>query len=232
MKATIKDISLIKSIVDKNLNNIFIEIPIQATEEGLKIMDTDTAGTSMAVIEIPKTYFETYEIEKNEYIKFNGSLFTNVLKRCSGEINLETSENQFIISSNGKKFKIPLFVKEGEDKKMPVIEGTSKLVTSATNLMEALRDVSVLGLDAIKISLEKDNSKLIAEDQLKAIESDIEGEIEGESANAKFGVTLLEKLLNPNFENVTIELKTDSPITLHYEKDEISMKFLLAPRVE
>lgn len=212
------------------------EIRMKADSEGLHMVFMDAANVAMIVFDYKKDALLHYEVPESTEICFNPRNLNTVLKRFTNEevmFTLEEDGAKLGLKGGKKSFSLPLLnIDEEDEKKLPDLEYKGTITVGSEDLFEAIQDVNVMS-DSSLFSFKDGKFVINDSDKQKAkIEVAHEGSIEGEQ-EAKFSVEYLMKLVTSKLsEKVGLSLKKEYPIRIEYSTDNMTMKMILAPRVD
>ncbi len=202
--------------------------------------DRTTLITSDGNLSMIKTMIQngsSFKIEEPGRILVPSILFTNIIRKCSGNIEIFSKGNILFINNGTDKYEINLY--DASD--YPGIDFTLqgiKLSINAKELREAAKNVlfaaSLSDVDIIFNGVNMDYSqnkiKLIATDSYRVAYEEIDVE---DSRNLNFNVSLFAKNLKefiPEFIDEEVEIHvSDYKMNLVYENTIIQSKLIDAP---
>ncbi len=215
------------------------EARLKITENGLSLTAIDPANVAMVNFRIPKSAFLEYEAEK-EVLGINLESLKKVLKRCKSKSVLVLKKNENLLEVEiqdriKRNFNLNLIEVEAEDKEMPDLEFSAKVEIDSVDFIDAVEDCSVVA-DSCSFVIKE--SKFIIEakgmNSSKAEFSSDEAKIEAEDCKAKYSLEYLQKFTKgaKNCDKVFLNFANDHPLKLDLKKENLSLSFILAPRVE
>lgn len=239
MRIKLEDPTLFAKSIDL-ISELVLEVKIKLTEFGLSIVAIDPANVSMIALKIPKTVFTEFE-HAEEALGVELENFKKILKRCktTSALILEKNENMLninIVDKTKKSFSINLIEIDGEDKEFPAhLQFSTIAKVNATELTESIEDMTVVADSCLFIA---NQNKFIIEakevNSAKTEFSEAGAKVEGEDAQARYGIDYLQKFLKAakHFDKTTLNFASDHPLRVDFESGQIVLSFLLAPRME
>ncbi|MEM4648004.1 MAG: hypothetical protein QXO12_01685 [Candidatus Pacearchaeota archaeon] len=221
------------------ISQLVSEVNLQFDKNGLKIMALDPASVAMVILEMPKSSFLDYKVEK-EMIAINLDDLKQVLKRLEKAENIvmEREDNVFkIYSKDGirRRFNLALINIEEEERPSLNLTFSSFIEMSSELFKDAIEDCSIIA-DACTFITDDEVFKINAIGTLNKSEIEFgsdEAKIKGKD-KAKYSIEYLEKFIKASkiFDKVKISFKTDHPCQLDFfnEDSDIKLSFILAPR--
>ncbi|MEM1577841.1 MAG: hypothetical protein QXQ30_02500 [Candidatus Pacearchaeota archaeon] len=221
------------------ISQLVSEVNLQFDKNGLKIMALDPASVAMVILEMPKSSFLDYKVEK-EMIAINLDDLKQVLKRLEKAENIvmEREDNVFkIYSKDGirRRFNLALINIEEEERPSLNLTFSSFVEMSSELFKDAIEDCSIIA-DACSFITDDEVFKINATGTLNKSEIEFgsdEAKIKGKD-KAKYSIEYLEKFIKASkiFDKVKINFKTDHPCQLDFfnEDSDIKLSFILAPR--
>ncbi|UCD03355.1 MAG: proliferating cell nuclear antigen (pcna) [Candidatus Aenigmatarchaeota archaeon] len=234
-----KSIPIISEIIDEGIFKI--------TQNGLSLLCPDRTMVAVVDLNIPSSAFDEFSVEGIQEIGLNMSSLVDVIKRIksSDKVIIQSGkENRVLISleGNGKRrFRLALL--DIKTEKPPIdqlkfqgnIELKSELLEDAIADAEIIADSLVMQAspEMFRISTRGDTSS--AELELKKGEEGLLAMTATGALRARYPLEYLKKMIKAAklAEKTTLEFGSDYPMRLSFiDTDKISLKFILAPRVE
>ena len=222
------------------ISELVLEVRIKVNDLGLSIVAIDPANVAMVSFNIPKKSFSIFETGE-EVLGVNLDDFKRILKRCGSRSSLvlEKKENNLEIRIEdriNRKFTLNLIEIEAEDKDMPSgFEFSSVVELNSSDFADSIEDCAVIS-DACSFIVE--NGKFIIEaKELNSSRSEFssdEANIQAEDCHARYSLEYLQKFIKGSklFEKTTLSFASNHPLKVSLENENLSLGFLLAPRVE
>ncbi len=223
------------------------EAAFRIDEEAMTFRAMDPSRVVMMDLELPAFVFSKYDVRGSEIIGLNMKKFLKVLKLAKSKDTLilrKSSNNILEVILDGEevlKFKLPLIDAEEFDVEMPELPFTVEAVLLGVGFKKAVKAAALVS-DSVKFI--GTQGKLI----LKAVGDDTEVEtvltLEDEvllditiekDAKTAYGLNYLEDIAKKLSDGQELFLKfgKNIPLLLRYHvRDEGSITFLIAPRVE
>ena len=235
-----KSIPIISEIIDEGV--------FKVTQNGLSLLCPDRTMVAVVDLNIPSSAFDEFSVEGTQEMGLNMASLVDVIKRIKStdkviiQSGKETNRILINLEGNGKrKFKLALL--DIKTEKPPIdqlkfqgtIEMKSDLLEDAIADAEIIADSLVMQAspDVFKISTRGDTSS--TELELKKGEEGLLNMTATGSLRARYPLEYLKKMIKAAklSDKTTLEFGTDYPMRLGFsDVDKISLKFILAPRVE
>lgn len=236
----------------KSLKNIFDAVvtlieegPVEINENGLFLRAIDPSQIAMVTLNIPKTAFSEYEIEKKTLIGVNFINLVKILGRAkSGEkVTLGSEDSALVIMFEGGKrkrtFKVPLLDAKDLITKEVKVDPEAEVLLPAGEFKESLKDAELISTyltfevnkDRLIMNVRGDGGKLKVEFE-KGSDTDIK--MYNEKARASFSLEYLENIVKacPDNNQIKFYIRTDMPLKIEYNVDNADLSYFLAPRRE
>ena len=221
------------------LSELVTEVRIKVNEFGMSITAMDPANVAMAGFKLPRNYFSQFETD-DEILGINLDNLKQILKRCSSGsfLILEKKGNLLSIQIQDRikrNFTLNLIEIEGEDKKMPDLEFSSRVELNSIDLIASIEDCGVVS-DACSFIIEE--GKFIIEAKgLNSARSEFSGDeakIEAENCKARYSLEYLQKFMKGAklCEKAILQFANDHPLKMKFKTEHMELSFILAPRVE
>jgi proliferating cell nuclear antigen len=232
-----KIFSDIISIISELVN----EVKIKVNKEGMSIVAIDPANVAMVLFKLPASAFSQLEVEE-ENLGVNLESFKAVLRRASygSSLILKTEDNILkieIIDKVKREFNLTLIDLDKKDKPIPSLEFTTKVEMSSFDFIEAIEDCSIVA-DSCGFEASQNMFSISAKGSLNSARltySSDEAYIESPNlAKSKYSLEYLQKMVKAGkvFEKIIINFSNDYPLRLDFVSPNLSLGFILAPRVE
>jgi len=222
------------------ISDLVLEVRIKFNELGISIVAIDPANVAMVGFNVPRKSFAIYETGE-EVLGVNLEDLKKILKRCGtrSSLILEKKENNLEIRIEDRirrTFNLNLIEVESEDKEMPKgFEFSSRVELNSQDLIDSIEDCAVIS-DACSFIIE--NGKFIIEaKELNSARSEFssdEANIQAEDCHARYSLEYLQKFVKGSklFEKTTLNFSSNHPLKMNLEDENISLSFILAPRME
>lgn len=240
MLVKLSDSSLLSKAVDL-ISELVTEVRVKVNEFGLSITAMDPANVSLVFFRLPRSAFTVYE-SSSEVLGVNLDNLKKVLRRCGAKSTLvieKKDENvlYFTIEDRIRRnFSMSLIDVESEDKSMPNLEYSSRVILNSADFIASIEDCAVI---ADACSLMVHDGKFIIEtksnlDSARSEFSSDEAEIQAENCKARYSLEYLQKFIKGSklSEKTTLNFGSDHPLRMDIKSDHMELSFLLAPRVE
>ena len=237
----------LKSAID-SVVSLVEEGVFEITQEGMSLKAMDPSQISMISFKMPKSVFQTYEIDQSIALGLDISQFSNVLSRGKkGEkAELEVEEGRLVIQfsseKNKKTFKIPLLEIGSNMQREPKIEYTNYVKMNADSFKESLKDAKLIS-SHVRLAITPDHfivdvkgdSGHLNDEFHKDSEDVIEIKTSSkDGARATFPLQYLEDIVKAASASTElgIYLETDKPLKITYDINGATIVYYLAPRIE
>ncbi len=246
MELILESPSILKKSMDI-ISEIVLEGTLVVKKDYIELVALNSNNVVMVIFRLLSTNFEKYDVENEEqHITINFEHFNDILRRCNDreKLKITLTENSLKIitlGNNPKEFELSLidFVDENLQK-IPDLKFPVKIITKATNLSEAINDLSFIeeGVDFIV-----ENKKFIIEGKTPTRKGKIEfkedidiiTEDENQTYKSKYTINYLKKFIKGDkiVNNVELSFNNDYPLKVEYKIiDKLLLGFILAPRGE
>lgn len=223
------------------ISELVNEVKIKINKEGLSITAIDPANVAMVNFKLPSNAFSQLEVEE-ENLGVNLESFKAVLRRCSfgSSLLMKTEENYLKIEIDDKvkrEFTLALIDLDRKDKPIPLLEFSSRIEISSSELLEAIEDCSIVA-DSCSFEAEPEKFSIYAKGTLNSAKlSYTSDEVHIESPSkqkSKYSLEYLQKMIKAAkiTEKTIINFSGDYPLKLDFKTPNIELSFILAPRVE
>lgn len=243
MKIVITDSRIFKESITI-ISEIVTEARFLFKKDGVELVSTDPGNISMVEFSAPSTFFDLYELEKDEEeVCFDVSRLKEIFRRIknNNSLTLQTESNKLKIIIEGasvKTFSLPLLTLESGNKKVPSLTYDFSIKMPSNLLTESLEDISLMGdVIVFEVNEEKINFKTpesaMSSGNIEFNQNDlikIQGDVQ-EKSESYFSIEYLKKMVGASkiSPNVEIKFKDSYPLTLLYNQD-VNLRFILAPR--
>lgn len=223
------------------ISELVLEVRLRVNKEGVSILAIDPANVAMVLFKLPSNAFSEFEVESEEVLGVSLENLKAVLRRIKPGsvlvITREENELKLLIKDKiTKEFNLALIDVEGEEKKMPSLEFTSKIEMSGNDFAEAIEDSGVVA-DSCSFISEPDKFIIKAKGSLNSFRSEFSPDqlnIQAQTATSKYSLEYLQKIIKATkiTDKVIINFSDDYPLKLDFITPFIELSFVLAPRVE
>jgi DNA polymerase III sliding clamp (beta) subunit (PCNA family) len=220
------------------ITGLISEANIVFGPEGISIIAMDAANVAMVTANINKSSFTEYKACEGAVYGVNLLNLKAMLKRGGKSSSLKLAFNDHVnINMTAKdrriSYELPLLA-DLEDKKpeLPKMDFKAGISIKTADFSEAVSDAEIIS-DSLSL-LFNDNKasfEAIGEKSNKVV-IDLPGKSVGENCKSKYSMEYLKKIIPKGFEKVKLETSKDYPLMATYEEKDMSIKFLIAPRVE
>lgn len=239
MLVKLEDPSLLSKAVDL-ISELVTEVRIKINEFGLSITAMDPANVSMVNFKLPKSAFSKFETGP-ETLGINLDNLKKVLRRCGVKSSLvmEKQENVLSIQIDDRvkrNFTLSLIEIDSEDKQMPNLEYSSKVVVNSTDFIASIEDCAVVA-DACSFIIRENRFIIEAKGNTDSAMSEFssdEAEINAENCKSRYSLEYLQKFIKGSklAEKTILNFASDHPLRMEIRTDKMELAFILAPRVE
>lgn len=253
MKLTLADAKYLKDSISI-ISDLVTEGRFKISSNGMELVAMDPANVAMVIFKLLSSTFTEYQVDKEVQMAMNLSNLKQVLRRAkqSDTLTLQLdSDNKLKVILKGhttRTFSLPIIELEEKDQKVPSLEFSITINTSAGFLSDAIDDVDIVAESvsfiaddkSFTIEAEGDLSKAKIEAkqsddlQIERKISDKERKI-SDKVKAKYSIEYLKKMVGGSkiSNKVAIHFNMNYPLKLDYlELDKVMLSFILAPRVE
>ena len=240
-------IPIIAEIIDEGIFKI--------NQNGLSLLSPDRTMVSVVDFNIPSTAFEEFKVEGEVELGMNLASLVDVIKRIKGSdkvIIQSGKENRVNINIEGngrRRFELSLLDIKTEKPPIDQLKFTGKIEMKSEILEEGIADAEIVAAMVLiqmaysvvlqaspgifKMSTKGDISSV--ELEMKKGEPGLESiEAEG-NIRARYPLEYLKKMIKAAklSKKTILEFGSDYPMRLGFiDVDKVSLKFVLAPRVE
>lgn len=240
-KAVIADAKAWKNSIEA-VAALIEEGTLQIDEKGIKLRAMDLSQIALVDLELPKSVFEQYEVEKPVNVGVDFTELSKIIKRSKPEDRIELSmDTRFKMVFKGettRTFSLAIIESSSTPPKEPKIEYTSEAKIIGNMLKEAFKDAELvsnhvslkISADGFNIKADGDSGSVdikLEKDKLMSISAKQE-------SKATFALDQLNNLLKAADAQsiVSIKLRTDAPIKIEYAIGDGRVIYYLAPRIE
>ncbi len=221
------------------ISDLVTEVRIKINEFGLSITAIDPANVAMVSFKLPKSAFSKFEAG-NEVLGVNLENLKSILRRVGNKsiLTLENRENLLYIGIQdriARNFTLSLIELESDDKEIPMLEYSSKILVNSVDLIASIEDCAVVS-DACSFIV-KEGKFVIEARGLNSARSQFSGDeaqIEAEECRSRYSLEYLQKFMKAAklTEKTMLKFANDHPLRIDNKSDHMEITFILAPRVE
>ena len=221
------------------ISELVTEVRIKFSEFGLTIVAIDPANVAMVGFRVPKTAFSQFEAG-DEVLGINLDNLKQIMKRCGSHstLVLEKKENLLNIQIHDRikrNFTLNLIEIESEEKEIPELEYSSKVLINSLDLVNSIEDCAIVS-DACSFII-KEEKFIIEAKGLNSARSEFsadEAKIEAENCKSRYSLEYLQKFMKGAklSEKTLLQFANDHPLRLDFKGEHMDLCFILAPRVE
>ncbi|MCD6495669.1 MAG: proliferating cell nuclear antigen (pcna) [Candidatus Aenigmarchaeota archaeon] len=233
-----KSIPIIADIIDEGV--------FQINQNGMSLLCPDRTMVAVVDMTIPSSAFDEFTADGTHNIGVNMSSFVDVIKRIkpNDKVTLQSKDNRVLITLEGRgkrKFMLSLLDIQNEKPPIDQLKFAGSVQLNSEILEDSIADADIISdslviqaaPDIFRISTKGDTSS--AELELKKGDEGLISMEAADSIRARYPLEYLKKMIKASkiTDKVTIEFGNDYPMRLGFtDTDKISMRFILAPRVE
>lgn len=251
MKISVSDPVLLRDLLGA-IGVIVDEPTFKVTDVGLRVKSMDPSRVAMVDCEIPKEFFDVYEIGKAEGFCLSSTNLLKLLKRADKETKQATLESvvsktqQIALDMTGDKYRRRFVLglldyDHNQDAPTPKVSWDAHATLTAESFVEAIADVSLasnyttITLEPSRVLFSGKGDYLSADAELvKGNDAMLALEC-GEKQVSSFPLSYLTdiaKAAQKISELVTVYVLNDMPVKLDYKLTTGSLAYYLAPRIE
>lgn len=221
------------------ISDLVSEVKFKVNEFGMSLTAIDPANVAMVGFKIPKSAFSQFEAGE-ETLGINLDDLKRILKRCGNgsSLVLEKKENMLNIQIHDRilrNFTLSLIDLDSEDKEMPSLEFNSKVEMNSVDLIDAVEDCAVVA-DACSFIVQEGRFIIEAKslNSARAEFSGDEANILAENSKSRYSLEYLQKFIKGAklCEKTILNFANDHPLRIDFKMNNMSLSFILAPRVE
>lgn len=223
------------------ISELITEVKAKVSKDGLSITAFDPANVALVSLDIPASAFSQLEVDKEEVLGLNLDDLKQILRRASAGSSLiikKEEENLLHIEIKNKvqrNFSLALIANEEEEKRRQKLDFSSKIEMNSGDFVEAIEDASIVS-DACSFVTKKGSFVIESKGALKRAKAEFtenDAVINSDNAKAKYSLEYLMKFIKGSriSDKVALNFSSDYPLQVDFKGD-ISLSFVLAPRVE
>ncbi len=232
-------IPIIAEIIDEGIFKI--------NQNGLSLLSPDRTMVSVVDFNIPSTAFEEFKVEGEVELGMNLASLVDVIKRIKGsdKVIIQSGKENRVninIEGNGKRrFELSLLDIKTEKPPIDQLKFTGKIEMQSGILEEGIADAEIVA-DSVVLQASPGLFRMSAKGDISSAELEMKkGEpgldsIEAEgNVRARYPLEYLKKMIKAAklSKKTILEFGADYPMRLSFvDVDKVSLKFILAPRVE
>ncbi len=250
MKATVAEAKTFKAILDA-IAEMVEETSFKATPEGIRLRNMDTSRSAMITVDLPKEFFESYEVEEEEIIGLQLTDLRKLLQRAgASKLHLDTTKKdgrmQVKLEATGRgtrSFGVPLIRVVGEDLPDPKVPFKAKVKLIASLLDDAIKDCAIVG-DTVAFTANKEDFNVTAngdDGEIKVEFSEATNSLlsielkDGMSQRTTYTISFLQSMMKAADASDIVELQYGQALPVRMDFDlptKGSISYFLAPRIE
>lgn len=232
-------VPIIAEIIDEGVFKI--------NQNGLSLLSPDRTMVSVVDFNIPSSAFEEFKTEKEEELGMNLASLVDVIKRIRGSdkvIIQSGKENRVNITIDGKgkrRFELALLDIKAEKPPIDQLKFSGKVELRSDVLEEGIADADIVA-DSVVLQASPEIFRMSTKGDISSAELELkkgdEGMVKADvdgNLRARYPLEYLKKMIKAAklSRNAVLEFGTDYPMRLGFiDMDKISLRFILAPRVE
>jgi proliferating cell nuclear antigen len=234
-----KSIPIISEIIDEGL--------FKVTQNGLSLLCPDRTMVAVVDFNIPSSAFDEFSVEGVQEMGLNMASLVDVIKRikATDKVIIQSGKDNRVsinLEGNGKrKFRLALLDVKTEKPPIDQLKFQATVEMKSDILEDAIADAEIIADSLVmqafpelfRITTKGDTSS--TELELKKGEEGLINMTATGALRARYPLEYLKKMIKAAklSQNATLEFGTDYPMRLGFsDVDKISLKFILAPRVE
>lgn len=224
----------------KLIGGLVNEVQINITQEALIIRATDVANVCMALLDLEKSFFKEFDVEKP--IKFGADIgeLNRVLGRFDMGIECDVTELLTIKGETSTKevktFSLSTIDITEKQQKRPELEYSGEIIMKSEYFSNTVEDVAVVTNDVVSFLVENKKFSIKAGGKKSDANIDfgnnVRVELPSEDIEARYSIEYLSKISAKITEDIHIKIKKDVPLSVDYKGTDFILTFILAPRVE
>jgi proliferating cell nuclear antigen len=234
-----KSIPIIAEIIDEGVFRI--------NQNGLSLLSPDRTMVAVVDFSIPSAAFDEFSVEGVQEVGVNMSSLVDVIKRIKSNdkvIIQSGKDNRVLINLEGsgkRKFKLALLDIKTEKPPIDQLKFTGRVELKSELLEDAIADAEIVA-DSLVMQASPELFRITTKGDTSSTELELRKGEEGlvnmqasDSLRARYPLEYLKKMIKAAkiSDKVMLEFGTDYPMRLGFTAvDRISLKFILAPRVE
>ncbi len=245
-KMVLSDTDLIKNSIPI-IAEIIDEGVFKINQNGLSLLSPDRTMVSVVDFNVPSAAFEEFKVEGEEELGVNLSSLVDVIKRIksSDKVVIQSGKENRInitIEGNGKrKFELSLLEIKTEKPPIDQLKFSGRVELKSGVLEEGIADAEIVA-DSVVLQASPGLFRMSTKGDISSAELELkkgeDGMVSIEADNnirARYPLEYLKKMIKAAklSKNVMLEFGTDYPMRLGFrDVDKVSLRFILAPRVE
>ena len=251
MKLTLTDTSNFRDAISI-MSDLVTEARFTISKSGIDSVAIDPANAAMVVLKIFPTLFAECDVKDTVKVSINLANLKQILKRTKADdiltIEMEENKLKLTLSSSSKRvFHLPLLDFDDKEQKIPNLSFRARVDMPSDQFVDIINDVDIVG-ESVVFTTEKNRFLVSSEgDQRKAkieIPSSDSVKIitEKEKIKNKYSIEYLKKMTSGSKVSKRVSImmnerddptQKDYPVEIGFnEIDKVSLKFILAPRVD
>jgi proliferating cell nuclear antigen len=205
-------------------------------EKGVSFKAIDPSQVVLVDYFVDKKVFDKYDIEPN-YVGVDIVEFNKIIQRINNNDKLSMdvldAEMKIVFESDLKRnFRLPLIDVSEEEAKIPQIEYETKIEIKAASLKEMLKDAALFG-SSVVVRVKDKGFFIEARGSQGTMDSESGkmAKVNGkDDVTAKFSLNFFQNIVKEanNDKDITIELRSDSPMKVSFSIGESNIVFYLA----
>lgn len=229
----------------KEFKNIIItselilnEIKFEADSEGLRFCGLDGSHVSYFNVEFGEDYFISYSLTEPETIIIDTAELLKIIKRIKNTDSVTLTIDNFYLTitayngRNEKLFKVNAVDMEYNTPPMPNVPFSVETVVDFADLRDSVGDVKLYS-DLIELNTNDKRLTINTNGVIGEYVSNLVVDNQLDDVSSKFSVGYIEKFfkLNGVSDDVIFRLGDDMPMMMSIRKDDLSIDYLIAPRI-
>lgn len=242
MKLTLAETRLLKESV-AIISELVAEVQFEVKKDALEVVAMDPANVAMVNFKLLSSAFIEYKGD-GEKISVSLSELKGVFRRIkpADTLTLEEKDDKLLVTLKGaskREFSLPLIDLDDREQKVPDLSFNATVKTQSSIFTDAIEDVDIVG-ESVLLETGSENLLISSVSDLKKASVEVVPDDEttisaSEQSKAKYSVEYLKKMIPAGkfCDDVTIKFSNNYPLEVEYAiVDKLSLKFILAPRVD
>jgi len=229
MKVKIKDgLNQFKMImtIAKNMGN---ETNLIFNNDGLTLYVNNQNVSILKGVFAPE-FFEEYDITEDvKYGVFVSNIF-NPAKKMTGEITIQEEKGQLFIKDDKINYNLPIIDDVDTLERIPEIDYNYNVDFSLSSLCDGLSTMGLIDSDGVKLFTENGKLMMCSIHDIRGATHTICDAPDTEHT-VKIGKQFLKDVALSTPDIIRMYMKSDAPLSIEYEKDNLNFVVIIAPRV-
>jgi proliferating cell nuclear antigen len=245
-KMVLKDAELLKKSIPI-IAEIIDEGTFRVDANGLSLLSPDRTMVAVVDFTIPSSAFEEFHADGPEDVGLNMSSLVDVVKRIKStdRVVMQSGKDGRLsinLEGNGlRKFKLSMLDIKADNPPIDKLKFSGRVVMKSEVLEEGIADADIIA-DSLVMQTAPDTFRISTKGDTSSAELELKKGQEGliefhapENLRSRYPLEYLKKMIKAAkiSDKTVLEFGTDYPMRLSFvDTDRISLRFILAPRVE